>query len=170
MLQLNYVVVSSKELSRTEKVILACRGQDFGAILTDGVLKVNKDLKKPKKLEKLVRKMFEVDRLLEGADEELFDELYLEVCSNWSKELWTQIYNAWGDTLNAKMKAEDEAKAAAWLEQYGDVGYTDSIDELLPDFRSGVMESIYSASKDIRDIFNYGFQMGAQYGAKAVTA
>lgn len=168
MLQLNYVVVSSKDLSKMDKIHLACRGEDFGAILSDGVLKVNKDLKKPKKLEKLVRKMFEVDHLLSFEDDELFDMLYDEIRTNWGDEVWLQIRTAWGDTLTQKLKAEDESKAAAWLEQYGDVAYTDSINDLMPGFRSGVMEAIYSASRDIRDIFNYGFQMGAQYGAKAV--
>ena len=54
MLQLNYILISSKELSKADRIRLACRGEDFGAILSDGVLKVNKDLKKPKKLEKIV--------------------------------------------------------------------------------------------------------------------
>lgn len=170
MLQLNYVVISSKELSRTEKIRLACKGHEFGAVLTDGVLKVNKDLKKPKKLEKLVRKMFEVDHLLSSEDDELMDMIYEEICKNWGEELWIQIRNAWGDTLQIKLEAEDKRKAATWLEQYGDVSYTDSIDDLMPDFRSGVIEAIYSKSRDLRDIFNYGFQMGAQYGAKEVSA
>lgn len=169
MLQLNYVVVSSKDLSKTEKIILACQGREFGAILTDGILKVNKDLKKPKKLEKLVRKMFEVDHLLSCEDDALWDMLYEEICTNWSKELWTQLRTAWGDTLQAKMDAESKQEASVWLEQYGNISYTDSIDDLMPDFRSDVIRAIYSASGDIRDIFNYGFQMGARYGAKEVT-
>lgn len=168
MLQLNYVVVSSKELSRSERVHFACRGEDFGAILSDGVLKVNKDLKKPKKLEKIVRKMFEVDHLLEGASSDLFDDLYHEVCENWGDYLWSQLWMAWSKTLDAKLDSEYKSKAVVWLEQYGDVDYSDAIDDLMPDFRSGVMEAIYSKSRDIRDIFNYGFQMGAQYGAKVV--
>lgn len=166
MLQLNYAVISSKELSKTDKVLLACRGQDFGAILSDGVLKINKDLKKPKKLEKLVRKMFEVDHLLSWEDDALWDMLYEEICTNWSKELWTQLRAAWGDTLHAKMDAEAKEAASIWLEQYGSVDYTDSIEDLMPDFRSDVLRAIYSASMDIRDIFNYGFQMGTKYGAK----
>ena len=170
MLQLNYVVISSKELTKTERIILACQGEDFGAILSNGILKVNKDLKKPKKLEKIVRRMFDVDHLLEGESAELFDELYLEVYAIWGKFLWHQIYRAWSDTLGAKLKADDKAKAAAWLEQYGNVSYTDSLDELMPDFRCGVLDAIYSESRCIWDIFNYGFQMGAQYGTKAVTA
>lgn len=170
MLQLNYVVISSKELSRSERVHFACRGEDFGAILTDGVLRVNKDLKKPKKLEKIVRKMFEVDHLLEGESAELFDNLFNEVCSTWGDYLWFQIRRAWSDTLQAKLDGEDRSDAAAWLEQYGNIDYTDSLDQLIPNFRNGVMKAIYSSSGDIRDIFNYGFQMGAQYGTKEVTA
>lgn len=170
MLELNYATISSKELSKLERILLSYRGEDFGAILTDGVLKVNKDLKKPKKLEKIVRRMFAVDHLLEGESSDLFDALYLEVRDTWGESLWRQIYRAWSDTLGAKLKAEDQSAAAAWLELYGDVSYTDSIDDLLPGFRSGVLEAIYSSSRNIRDIFNYGFQMGVQYGTKAVTA
>lgn len=169
MLQLNYILISSKELSKADRIRLACRGEDFGAILSDGVLKVNKDLKKPKKLEKIVRQMFEVDHLLGGESADLFDDLYHEVCTGWGEFLWRQIYRAWADTLTAKMKADDKAKATVWLEQYGDVSYTDSLDELIPDFRSGVIDAIFAESRDLRDIFNYGFQMGAQYGAKAVS-
>ena len=170
MLQLNYVVISSKELSKTERIILACKGEDFGAILSNGILKVNKDLKKPKKLEKIICRMFDVDHLLEGESAELFDDLYHEVCAIWGEFLWHQIYRAWSDTLGAKLKADDKAKAAAWLEQYGDVSYTDAIDDLMPDFRSSVIDAIYSESRCIRDVFNYGFQMGAQYGTKGATA
>ena len=169
MLQLNYVVVSSKDLSKTERIILACRGQEFGAILTDGILKVNKDLKKPKKLEKLVRQMFEVDHLLSSEDDALWDMLYEEICTGWSKELWLQIRTAWGDTLQAKLNAEYDTAANAWLAQYGNVDYTDHIDDLIPNSCSGVIKSIYESSRDIRDIFNYGFQMGARYGAKEAT-
>ena len=169
MLQLNYVVISSKELSKTDRIMLDCKGEDFGVILSGGILKVNKDLKKPKKLEKIVRQMFDVDHLLEGESADLFDDLYHEVCAVWGKFLWSQIYRAWADTLTAKMKADDKAKATAWLEQYGDVSYTDSLDDLMPDFRRGVIDAIYAESRDIRDIFNYGFQMGAQHGTKAVT-
>lgn len=166
MLQLNYVVVSSKELSNVEKMLLACKGQEFGAILFNGVLKINKDLKKPKKLEKLVRKMFEVDHLLSCEDDALWDMLYEEICTNWSEELWTQLRTARGDTLKAKLEVEAKEAAALWLEQYGNIDYTDSIDELLFDFRSDVIRAIYSVSRDIRMVFNYGFQMGARYGAK----
>ena len=168
MLQLNYILISSKELSKADRIRLACSGEDFGAILSDGVLKVNKDLKKPKKLEKIVRQMFEVDHLLGGESADMFDDLYHEVCAVWGECLWSQIRQAWGDTLTAKMKADDKAKAAAWLGQYGDVSYTDSLDDLMPDFRSRVIDAIFAESRDLRDIFNYGFQMGAQYGAKAV--
>jgi len=168
MLQLNYILISSKELSKADRIVLACKGEDFGAILSGGILKVNNDLKKPKKLEKIVRRMFEVDHLLEGKSADLFDELYHQVCAAWGESLWHQIYRAWSDTLGAKLKADDKAKAAAWLEQYGDVSYTDSLDDLMPDFRSGVIDAIFAESRDLRDIFNYGFQMGAQYGTKAV--
>lgn len=166
MLPLNYVVISSKELSRAERIHFACRGEDFGAILSNGVLKVNKELKKPKKLEKLIRKMFEVDHLLSAEDDQLFDLLYNEICATWGDELWGQINRAWSETLHAKLDAEYKREATAWLERYGNVSYTDTLDDLMPDFRNGVMEAIYSASRDVRDIFNYGFQMGAKYGAK----
>ena len=169
MLQLNYVVISSKELSKADRILLACKGEDFGAVLSNGILKVNKDLKKPKKLEKIVRRMFGVDHFLEGESADLFDDLYHEVCAVWGEYLWSQIYRAWADTLTAKIKADNKADAAAWLEQYGDISYSDSLDDLMPDFRSGVIDAIFAKSKDLRDIFNYGFQMGARYGAKAVT-
>ncbi len=132
MLQLNYVPVSIKELTRTERARLALKGEEFGAILTDGVLKVNKDLKKPKRLENIVRQMFAVDHPLEGEDVDLFDALYEEVESTWSDELFMQIDRAWCDTLRKKQDAEDKQNAAAWLEQKG----PDTIDEiyrLVPD-------------------------------------
>lgn len=170
MLQLNYVVVSSKDLTSGERIYLACRGEEFGAILSNGFLKVNKDLKKPKKLEKLVRKMFEVDHLLSCEDDELWNALYDEICTTWGKVLWNQIRTAWGDTLDAKLKADADAAAATWLAHYGCIDYTDHIDDLIPDSCTGVIRSIFSKSQKIRDIFNYGFQMGAQYGAQEATA
>lgn len=169
MLKLNYVLVSYKDLTKSERIRIACKGHDFGAILTDGILKVNKDLRKPKKLEKIVRKLFEIDHLISSEEAGPVDGLYHDVCETWGVELWSQIWEAWADTLHAKLDAEDKLEATAWIERYGDVSYTDALDDLMPDFRSGVMEAIYSASRDIRDIFNYGFQMGAKYGAKEAT-
>ena len=166
MLQLIYMVTSSKNLTKTERIRLALKGEDFGVILSDGILKVNKDLEKPKKLEKLVRKMFEVDYLLSDADDDLFNMLYDEIRSNWGDEVWRQIRSAWSDTLAQKMRIEEKTEASAWLEQYGNIAYTDSVDDMIPDFRSGVIEAIYSTSGNIRDVFNYGFQLGKHYGAK----
>lgn len=166
MLKLNYEAISSKDLSQTERIILACKHQEFGAILFHGVLKVNKDLKEPKRLEKLVRKMFAVDHPITEAESAEWDALYEEICSTWGEELWKQLREAWGDTLDAKLAAEAREAATVWLDQYGDTGYTDSIDELAPGLRDDVIRAIYFASKDIRAVFNYGFQMGANYGVK----
>lgn len=166
MLQLNYVPVSSKELDWTERVRLDCKGEDFGAILTDGVLKVNKDLKKPKKLEKIVRKMFAIDRPLEGEDMELFDSLYLEVKETWGDELYGQIDRAWRDTLRKKQDEEDKQGAAAWLEQNSDPDTIDKICGLVPAYSSGLVRELYAAG-GVNNVFVYGFQMGAQYGKEA---
>ena len=168
MLHLEYMTISTKELGEIERILVDCTGEPFGVILYNGVLKVNKKLKNPKRLEKIVRTMFEVDHLLEGESAELFDDLYHEVRTAWGDYLWHQIWKAWADTLEAKQKAEDAQAASAWLEQFGNIDYTDSIDDLIPDFHSGILKAIYSKTINIRDIFNYGFQMGAQFGANAV--
>lgn len=166
MLQLNYVPVSIKELTRTERARLALKGEEFGAILTDGVLKVNKDLKKPKRLEKIVRQMFAVDRPLEGEDADLFDALYEEVKTTWSDELFMQIDYAWRTTLTKKQDAEDKRNAAAWLEQNSMPDTIDEIYRLIPDTRSGLIRALYAADS-LDAVFAYAFQMGAQYGKEA---
>lgn len=174
MLQLNYVLVSYKDLTKTERIRIACNGHDFGAILTDGILKVNKDLRKPKTLEKIVRKLFEIDHRLNCEDDGLVDRLYHDVRETWGSELWDQIWEAWGDTLDAKLAAEAKSEAAGWLARYGsdaNIQYTDDLDEILDGVNpsvNGVMKAIYSAGC-LRDVFNYGFQMGARYGAKEAT-
>ena len=168
MLQLNYVAVSSKELSKTEKLILACKGEDFGAILFDGVLKVNKDLKKPKKLEKIIRKVWEYDHLLTIEDSDTFDRLYTEVCTTWGKELWEQIYEAWSRTLRKSLADQDERNAVELLEQYSGVDIIDSICDAFPGYSASLLKAMYRVSGDVSAIFAYGFQMGAQHAGKAV--
>lgn len=165
MLQLNYVPVSIKELTRTERARLALKGEEFGAILTDGVLKVNKDLKKPKRLEKIVRQMFAVDHPLDAEDADLFDTFYEEIERVWGDELYMQLDYAWRTTLTKKQDAEDKQKAAAWLEQK-DLDTIDEIYRLVPDCSSGLLRALYAAGS-IDDVFAYGFQMGAQYGKEA---
>lgn len=168
MLQLNYVLVSSKELTCVERVRLACKGEEFGAILTDGVLKVNKDLKRPKKLEKIVRQMFAVDHLLDVEEVDLFDSLYQEVKETWSNELFIQLQRAWSTTLGKKMDEEDKQGAAAWREQNPSPDTLGKICELFPAYSHGLVKALYAAG-GIDDVFTYGFQMGAQYGKSATT-
>lgn len=98
-MRLNYELVSHKELTETEKIILALRGEDFCFIRYNGVLKINKALPKPKTLARIAGAMWQFDSLLDCTDEAQMDELYQRVKQIAGENAAAQINRAWNEAL-----------------------------------------------------------------------
>ena len=93
-MQFTYELVGPQELTKTEKILLACRGEDFCCIRHNGVVKINKALPKPKTLVKIAGAMWQFDRLLECAEAEQMDDLWKQLRQIAGEEAADQIYRA----------------------------------------------------------------------------
>ena len=103
---MNYELVSHKELTETEKIILALRGEDFCFIHHKGVLKINKALPKPKTLARIAAAMWQFDTLLDCTEEAQMDELYQRVKHIAGENAASQINRAWNEALREKRARE----------------------------------------------------------------
>lgn len=102
-MKLNCEFVSRQELTETEKIILALRGEDFFFIHHKGVLKINKALPKPKTLARIAAAMWQFDSLLDCTDEAQMDELYQRVKEIAGENAAAQINRAWNEALREKL-------------------------------------------------------------------
>ena len=101
-MKLDYAFVSHQELTETEKLILALRGEDFCFVRHNGVLKINKALPKPKTLARIAAAMWQFDNLLDCTDEAQMDELYQRVKQIAGENAAAQINRAWNEALREK--------------------------------------------------------------------
>ena len=105
-MKLNYELVSHKELTETEKIILALRGEDFCFIRHNGVLRINKALPKPKTLARIAAAMWQFDTLLDYTEEAQMDELFQRVKQIAGENAAAQINRTWNEALREKRARE----------------------------------------------------------------
>lgn len=105
-MKLDYAFVSHQELTETEKLIFALRGEDFCFIRYNGVLKVNKALPKPKTLARIAAAMWQFDTLLDCTEEAQMDELFQRVKQIAGENAAAQINRAWNEALREKRARE----------------------------------------------------------------
>ena len=105
-MKLNYELVSHKELTETEKLIFALRGEDFCFIRYNGVLRINKALPKPKTLARIAAAMWQFDTLLDYTEEAQMDELFQRVKQIAGENAAAQINRTWNEALREKRARE----------------------------------------------------------------
>ena len=105
-MKLDYAFVSHQELTETEKLILALRGEDFCFFRHNGVLKINKALPKPKTLARIAAAMWQFDTLLDCTEEAQMDELFQRVKQIAGENAAAQINRAWNEALREKRARE----------------------------------------------------------------
>ena len=169
-MQFTYELISPKELTKTEKILLACKGEDFCCIRHNGVVKINKALPKPKTLVKIADAMWQFDRLLDCAEAEQMDDLWKQLRQIAGEEAADQIYRAWGEALREKLDAEDKRAAAEWLQDRSIPDELDAICDTIGTYRPGFIKALWSQTTSTDALFLYGYQTGMEAARKAVLA
>ena len=166
MLQFNYELVGSQELTRTEKVLLACKGEDFCCIRRNGTVKINKALPQPKALAKIAAAMWQFDRLPDYAEMERMDNLWQQVKQIAGEDAANQIYRAWNEALHEKLEAEDRAAVAEWLQGRRIPDELDAI-SITGAYNPGFIKALWSQTTSTDAVFLYGYQTGVAAARKA---
>ena len=167
-MQFTYELVGPQELTKTEKILLACRGEDFCCIRHNGVVKINKALPKPKTLAKIAAAMWEFDRPLNCAEMEQVDELWNQLQQIAGENAAEQIYAAWREAIREKLDAEDKRAAAKWLQGRTIPDELDAISDTIGSYRPGFIKALWSQTASADALFLYGYQTGMEAARKAV--
>lgn len=166
MLQFTYSLVGTQELTKTEKILLACKGEGFCCIRHNGTVKINKALPQPKTLAKIAAAMWQFDRLSDYAEMERMDDLWKQVKQIAGEDAANQIYRAWSEALHEKLEAEDKAAVAEWLQSRSIPGELDAI-SITGVYNPGFIKALWSQTTSTDAIFLYGYQIGVAAARKA---
>lgn len=169
-MQFAYELVSPKELTKTEKILLACKGKEFYFIRHNGVVKINKALPKPKTLVKIADAMWQFDHLLDCDESWQMDELWQRVKRIAGEDAAVQLSAAWSEALHEKLDAEDKRDAAEWLQAHSIPDELDAVSDTIGVYRSGFIKALWSLTMRADAIFLYGYQVGMEAAQKAVLA
>ena len=168
-MQFVYDIVSTKELTSTERMILALRGEEFTFLRSKGVVKINAAMPKVASLVKLAKSMWEIDRLLDSVDGEIMDGLWKKVKKIAGEDAASKLYKAWGDALQEKLEKEAEIAAKDWLCGRNLSEEMDSISDAV-EYSSRFIKALWRETTDTDAIFVYGYQLGLQAARQGGTA
>ena len=169
-MQFTYELVSHQELTKTEKIILACKGEDFFCIRHNGVVKINKALPKPKTLVKIAAAVWQFDQLLDCAEAEQMDELLRQVEQIAGVAAAVQLNSAWNEALHEKLEAEDRKAAAEWIQSRNIKDELDAICDTIGSYQPGFIKALWRQTNSTDAIFLYGYQIGMEAARKAAMA
>lgn len=169
-MQFTYELVSHQELTKTEKIILACKGEDFFCIRHNGVVKINKAIRKAKTVAKLAAAMWQFDQLLDCAEAEQMDELLRQVEQIAGVAAAVQINSAWNEALHEKLEAEDRKAAAEWIQGRSIKDELDAISDTIGSYHPGFIKALWRHTTSPDAIFLYGYQTGMEAARKAAMA
>ena len=168
-MQFVYDIVSTKELTSTERMILALRGEEFTFLRSKGVVKINAAMPKVASLVKLAKSMWEIDRLLDSVDGEIMDGLWKKVKKIAGEDAASKLYKAWGDALQEKLEKEAEIAAKDWLCGRNLSEEMDSISDTV-EYSSRFIKALWRETTDTDAVFVYGYQLGLQAARQGGTA
>ena len=168
-MQFVYDIVSTKELTSTERMILALRGEEFTFLRSKGVVKINAAMPKVASLVKIAKSMWEIDRLLDSVDGEIMDGLWKKVKKIAGEDAASQLYKAWGDALQEKLEKEAEIAAKDWLCGRNLSEEMDSISDTV-EYSSRFIKALWRETTDTDAVFVYGYQLGLQSARQVGTA
>ena len=169
-MQFTYEVISPKELTKTEKILLACKGEDFCCIRRNGVVKINKTLPNPKAVVKIAAAMWQFDHLLDCAEAEQMHDLWKQLQQIAGEAAAVQIHSAWIEALREKLDAEDKRASAEWLQDRSIPDELDAICDTIGSYRPGFIKALWSQTTSTDALFLYGYQTGMEAARKAVLA
>ena len=163
-MQLNYLLISPKELSKIEEIIFSYSSKPFCFFRRKGVLLINQELRKPQTLAKIAADLWKHDQLQDDQGESEIDSLCDQVLEIAGNEAAYQLIDTWRDALHEKLDAQNKAAAAEWL-QGRDI--LDELDSIGDSYRPGFIEALWSATRSTDAIFLYGYQAGMEAARKA---
>ena len=163
-MQLNYLLISPKELTEIEEIIFSCSRKPFCFFRRKDVLLINQELRKPQTLAKIAADLWKHDQLQDDQGASEIDSLCDQVREIAGNEAAGQLLDAWRDALHEKLDAQNKAAAAEWL-QSRDI--LDELDSIGDSYRPGFIEALWSATRSTDAIFLYGYQAGMEAARKA---
>lgn len=163
-----YEIISSSELTQTEKVILALKDEEFFFLRSNGVLKINAAMPRLEELVKIGKDMWEFDRLLDSDEAEIMDGLWQKVKKIAGKDAATQLDHAWSEALQEKLDAEDKQAAAEWLGSRNIPDELDAICDIIGSYHPGFVKALWRQTTSTDAILLYGYQLGLQAAGKVV--
>lgn len=166
-MQLTYELISPQELTKTEKILLACKGEDFCCIRHNGVVKINKALPNPEAVVEIAGAMWQFGRLLDCAEAERMDNLWEQLRQIAGEVAANQIYAAWSEALREKLDAEEKSAAAEWLQGRNIPDELDAICDTIGTHLPGFIKALWSQTTSTDAIFLYGYQTGMDAVRKA---
>ena len=166
-MQLNYLLISPKELTEIEEIIFSCSRKPFCFFRRKDVLLINQELRKPQTLAKIAADLWKHDQLQDDQGASEIDSLCDQVREIAGNEAAGQLLDAWRDALHEKLDAQNKAAAAEWLQDRDILDELDSIGAASDSYRPGFIEALWSATRSTDAIFLYGYQAGMEAARKA---
>lgn len=165
-MQFTYEIISSSELTKADRVLLALKGEEFYFFRSKGIVKINKAQPKVASLVKIGTAMWQIDRLLDSVDAEAMDKLWREAEEIAGEEAAAQLYRAWSTALDEKMEREATRAAKEWMEGRNIIDDLDTISDAV-EYSSKFLKALWRETTDTDAIFVYGYQLGLQAARKA---
>ena len=159
-----YELVSTQDLSKIERMLIACRDEDFYCIRYNGVVKINRNIPKPATVAKIVGAMWKIDQPLDEVKNKLMDDLYQRLKLITGENAAAQFCRAWHEAVQEKMDAADKRAAIEWLQERN---IADELDVIGNSYHPGIVKALWSRTTSIDAIFLYGYQIGME-AARAV--
>lgn len=166
-MQLNYLLISPKELTEIEEIIFSCSRKPFCFFRRKDVLLINQELRKPQTLAKIAADLWQHDQLQDDQGASEIDSLYDQVREIAGNEAAGQLLDTWREALHEKLDAQNKAAAAEWLRDMDILDELDSIGAASDSYRPGFIEALWSATRSTDSIFLYGYQAGMEAARKA---
>ena len=169
-MQFIYEIVKFKDLTSTERAILALRNEDFYCCRRyNSAVKINKDLPNIEDIIKIAEDMWKFDRLLDSADSDLMNDLWLQLKAIAGKDAADQIYRVWSEALNEKLDREAKAAAKQWVNSHDVADELDAFCDIGGTYDPRFIQALWGETIDTSTIFLYGCQIGMEAARKAAS-
>ena len=164
-MQLHYELIGPKELTKTERILLASKGEGFFFLRRNGVLLINKELRSPKRLTKIATDLWRHEGFGTEQDTDEINAHYNRVLEIAGKEAAYQLLSTWNEALQEKMEADNKRDAADWLKGRDIPEELDAIGPYRPLF----IDALWSLTGRTDAIFLYGYHAGMEAARKVVS-
>ena len=167
-MQLHYELIGPKELTKTERMLLACSGEEFFFLRRNGVLLINKGLRSPKRLTKIATDLWRHEGFGTEQDTDEINDHYNRVLEIAGKEAAYQLLSTWNEAFQEKMEAGSKREASEWIQNNDILDELDAISETEGAYRPDFIKALWSQTKSTNALFLYGYQKGMEAAGKGV--